>query len=574
MEPIITPALNGEGAWVPLDHDPFILTNPGAPPAFVTSFIRTDRERLYTRVYVTLWDPRQIELHMMAGTVEPIGASGEAGPGLIPRQPETMRRLVAALNGGFQAMHGEFGMMGDGVVYLPPKPYAATVAVLRDGSTAFGEWPADETVPDFIYSYRQNLTVLVKDEKFNPYGRTWWGGTPPGQTDKIHTVRSGICLTRENFIGYFYGAESAADVLAQAMIRARCRFGIHLDMNAGHTGLEFYRVAPTSDFAPLGRALSPDWEAEGPVTGLAGWTFRGRRLIRRMGLMNFPCYIHREGRDFFYLTLRHVLPGPDVPSATADEGHWRTRSLPQHGFPFAQATTTVRPDPSRADFRISLLKLDPRVVGAFGTSSVGDGAPTVVVFNDIARAGAPRPSLWIKGDEFSIDIEAPEGAAQLWSGLSPGDPAAVNATAGAGIADEDGMLIYAEATAAADAGSQVDALLERLGCSRRIMMAHSLSPSLGGTTAMEGATARPSGGATVRLVRKEAKGATTIFDDTPVVPPEVWMPLQMRRVRYFRKPSPPPPSGATATPASSSPSNANPSAARPSQTEPIDPFEL
>ena len=26
-------------------------------------------------------------------------------------------------------------MMADGVVYLPPKPYAATVAELRDGST-------------------------------------------------------------------------------------------------------------------------------------------------------------------------------------------------------------------------------------------------------------------------------------------------------------------------------------------------------------------------------------------------------------------------------------------------------
>jgi hypothetical protein len=575
MDPIITPALPGEGAWVPLDKDLFVLTNPGAPAAFMTSFIRTDRERLYTRVYVGLWDPRQVELHMMAGTVEPIGASGEAGPGLIPRTPEVMRRVVAAMNGGFQAMHGEFGMMGDGVVYLPPKPYAATVAELRDGSTAFGEWPADDSVPDFILSYRQNLTVLVKDEKFNPYGRTWWGGTPPGQTDKIHTVRSGICLTRENFVAYFYGAETAADVLAQAMIRARCKFGIHLDMNAGHTGLEFYRVAPTAELAPLSRPLQPDWEAEGTVPGLDGWRFRGRRMIRHMGLMNFPRYIHREGRDFFYLTLRHVLPGADVPSASADDGHWRTRGLPQHGFPFAMATTAVHPDAGRADFRVDLLKLDPRVLAVMGTAAADGGAPTVAVFSNIARTGAHRPRLWLTNDAFSIATEAPAGAVELWSGISMADPGASNASAAVGVSDEDGTLLYAESTAAPDAAKQIDALLARLGCSNRMILAHALSPALGGTITLEGDAAKPSDGPTVRLVRREIKSASTIFDDTPVVPPEVWQPLQMRRVRYFRKPAPPTPAPASSISAPSVPPSVTPDSnarSAPPPTEPIDPF--
>ena len=29
----------------------------------------------------------------------------------------------------------------------------------------------------------------------------------------------------------------------------------------------------------------------------------------------------------------------------------------------------------------------------------------------------------------------------------------------------------------------------------------------------------------------------SIFEETPVVSPEVWQPLQMRRVRYFKKPT-------------------------------------
>ncbi len=123
--------------------------------------------------------------------------------------------MVAASNAGFQALHGEFGMMADGVVYLPPKPYAATVTVPRDGSTGFGTSAQRRAFRRTVLSYRQNMTVMVEDEKFNPYNRTWWG-TPPGWADKTHTVRTGICLTKERFIAYFYGADLSPEALAQA----------------------------------------------------------------------------------------------------------------------------------------------------------------------------------------------------------------------------------------------------------------------------------------------------------------------------------------------------------------------
>ena len=57
---------------------------------------------------------------------------------LLPKPP---KRLVGAFNGGFQALHGEFGMMAEGRVYLPPKPWAATVAVFEDGRVGMGSWP-------------------------------------------------------------------------------------------------------------------------------------------------------------------------------------------------------------------------------------------------------------------------------------------------------------------------------------------------------------------------------------------------------------------------------------------------
>lgn len=543
LEPYVTPALKGEGQWNPQDSDPVIHLAPGLPPAMLTTFIRSDLGRKATRVYIALWDPRQVELHMMAGTVEPKTATGETGPGLIPRSPEVLRRVIAASNAGFQALHGEFGMMADGVVYLPPKPYAATVAVKRDGSTVFGTWPEDQTVPPDIVSYRQNMTVMVLDETFNPYGRNWWGGTPPGWADKTHTVRTGICLTREDFVAYFYGADISPKALSQAMIQARCKFGIALDMNAGHSGLEFYQVAPEKELSPLapGVQLGGDL-VEGDVPGLEGWRFRARRFIKGMGLMNFPRYIKREGRDFFYMTLRQMLPGkplvPGVKGAEKGEGEWRLKGLPQHGFPYALAMTELRPDAARADAKVRVLKIDPRLV-ASAPAAKATRAKTVAIADAGEAAGEGGTSLWHSTGAFSIAPTAPvPEAMRLAAGVA--DPGA--AVAALGVSDEDGMLVYAELSSAPQAPSAADGklladLLKKAGCSSHLFLKAPWALALGGDTSLAGAAMHPpSGAGAVRLARTQAPGAGRFLESTPIVPFDKWYPLQQKRIRYFKKP--------------------------------------
>lgn len=544
LEPLVFPTLGGEGQWNPLDKDPYVRTNEGLPPGFLTTFIRTDKTRKVTRVYVALWDPRQVELHMMAGTVEPKGATGEAGPGLIPRTPEVMKRVVAASNAGFQALHGEFGMMADGVVYLPPKPYAATVAVLRDGSTAFGTWPNDPLIPEDILSYRQNMTVMVQDMKFNPYGRTWWGGTPPGWADKTHTVRTGICLTKERFVAYFYGADLSPDALQLAMVQARCVYSIALDMNAGHSGLEFYKVAREDALEPLKVPLQYDWQSEGDVPGLPGWTFRARRLIRGMGLMSFPRYIKRENRDFFYMTLRHVLPGPALVPVVqkpplAGEGAWRLKGLPQHGFPYAIALSELRPDASRPDLKLRILQMDPRMVSASASAKPGK---TVAVFAAGDKPTGETPSLWHSAGAFFIGPQPPVPDAVRLAAGEPVTPNGAPAVAALGVNDDGGMLLYAEleappaAPSAAD-GKMLGDFLKQIGCSSRLLLARPLGVALGGDTDLAGhAVHPPSGPGAVRLGRVPGPGAHRMFQDTPVVPFDVWYPLQQKRIRYFKKP--------------------------------------
>jgi len=552
MQPLITPPLAGEGKWIALGRDPFITPSFGLPSAFVTSFMRPDRDRKDARVYVTMWDPRQIELRMQAGTVEPLSATGEAGPGLIPRAPEVMRRVVAGFNGGFQAVHGEYGMQADGVLYLPPKPYAATVMELRDGTTAFGSWPgppsndpkAEMEVPTDILSYRQNLTALIEHGKINPWGRAWWGGTPPGWADNIHTTRSGICLTKEGFVGYFYGADVSADALARAMIQARCDYAVHLDMNPGLVGFELYDVEPSATFKPLARPLQIDWEYEGTFKALPDFHYRARKMIRGMVEQNFPQYIHLDGRDFFYLMRRPLLPGRDLAplaaSGESGEGAWRTKGLPQHGFPYALATTQVRV-PDALDVKLRVVRVDPRTVILAGSPGTDEKTPTIAVFTNPAHASAKSALFFSPANDGAFSLESGATALVETRAFDAGDPP----RAAVGIDDEEGMLTWIELPANVTPSAKTRAAMARvfdaLGCRMRAAIATSNGSDsrvlLGGSLDAAGDPIAPPQSAVTRLVRVTRPAARTYFD-TPFVGPGVWQPLQMQRVRYFNRPKP------------------------------------
>jgi hypothetical protein len=392
-----------------------------------------------------------------------------------------MRRVVAGFNGGFQATHGQFGMQANGVLYLPPKAYAATVMEMRDGTTAFGAWPKNPKeasaadVPEEVLSFRQNMTPLVDRNKYNPWGRAWWGGVPPGWHDAVHTTRSGICMTKEGFVAYFWGNEIGPEPLGRAMLVARCAFGIHLDMNPGLAGFEFYNVQPAATFQPLGRPLQSDWEYEGTFKDMPEFKFRSRRMIKSMGHILFPRYVQRDARDFFYLTARSVLPGP----ALDKDSSWRVKGLPQHGFPYAIAITSVELPNKK---RVRVMRLDPRTVRVDATPESGAGAApsadekVVATFGrprSTREAGAPKPpekgdrKLFLGGHVFSIAKNASPGSVAIAEiAAHP-----IDARAAAGISDEDGMLQWIELMPEdrpdAQTGEEMMKLLEHIGCSAR-----------------------------------------------------------------------------------------------------------
>lgn len=515
LSPLLSPAEPQEGQWLSLNDDPFIKPSSDPNGTFFTTFLRTDAERTYSRIIITLWDPLTVALHTMSGTEEPKSATGETGPGLVPRTPAVIENLVGAFNGGFQSTHGDFGMMADGVVYVPPLPFGATVATDRDGNVGFGTWPESEAVPTSIVGLRQNLTPLVAGGQFNPYQRTWWGGVPSGWEDDTRTVRSGLCLTNDGLVAYFYGAKVDAENLAKAMLAAKCSYGLHLDMNQGHTGLEFYHVAPESELPPLALTLDGVWQAEGPVLEAPGLAFRGRRMFRAMQLMNFPRYIQRETRDFFYLSRRVLLP------RGKGERKWAVPAVAGRVYPPAVAVRSVSPL-SEPGMLVQMLELAPEFLQP--TSAPGS-ADLVVAALDMPQSPTGEALFWNEG-RLVFAVSAPSAkAVALMSTVN-----SANATAMACVRPETGSLVYAEIASSRDVSRQREALkrlLEEEGCDLA-----SVRQVSNGAFELEGKdlNGHPVEGGSPRtsLVYRRPKRTFELFARTPIVGPSHWRPLQVK----------------------------------------------
>lgn len=544
LEPLITdPAVEGEGRWIPIVDDPYVNQYPGAPPAFYQTFIRADAQRAFTRVYVTVWDPRQVQLGMMAGTVEPESATGQRGAGIIPRDDRTLRFLVGAFNGGFQALHGEFGMMADDRVYLPPKPWAATVAVFADGRVGMGSWPAPDwrgnvyteslatrQIPEDMVAYRQNLTSVVEDGRYNPWERWYWGAAPRNADEQTLTTRSGLCLTEEGFMGYFWSEGAGPESLGEAMLRTRCVRGLHLDMNSAHCGFELFRPSPPGESPPrLAHRPRAESEFDGPFPRTEGWHLRARRAVRSMA-MPFPRYAERDGRDFFYLTLRPVLPGPSIDGAPEGEGVFDAEGLPHAGWPHAFARTSlsgtwiVRIDPRRAV--PGPIREEPHRRALAHLTRGASLAPEQAAHALYARRmtvgwsfGVGRPE---QGDRVIVAGPPLDGASQAALGL-----------------DRDGFLVYAER----GEGDRAP-LSERLRAAG-VSAAVALPPDARLVFAVPGAHAGVDGyeravavGDALPFLAEERPAAEVIFADNAPLPYSRWHYLQDQRVRY--RPNSPP----------------------------------
>jgi len=239
------------------------------------------------------------------GTISPLVSTG-----LI--SPQSAAVTVATFAGGFKRMHGAFkygelatvnhgshyGFVVDGVIFSKLQPGLATLYVLEDGSVQMKTWDVqDDPLLSRIRYARQNGVPLVEfDDRSQstlpgPLVNQWGPGNWSGSEDmKLRTLRAGIALqqhAQKRFLIYAVFSDATPSAMARVFQAYRCRYGMHLDMNAlEHSYLALYRRS--------GSQLLVDYLIQGMSE--AEQNTSGGTVPRFLG---YP-----DNRDFFFVMRR------------------------------------------------------------------------------------------------------------------------------------------------------------------------------------------------------------------------------------------------------------------------------
>jgi hypothetical protein len=190
--------------------------------------------------------------------------------------------LVASFNGGYKYADGQFGLMTNGVVYVPPVPGAATVAVTRQGQVFLGVWGEDPRLslanPDLV-AWRQNGALLIDHGQLNPLTNDGaaWGAV---YLNRAYTWRSAIGLTDHGTLLYAAGDSLSAATLGKALQAAGAVMAMQTDINPKWVRAFTYQRSTTGHLQIA--KLDPGMQGTGDE------------------------YFQSQGysRDFFYVTRR------------------------------------------------------------------------------------------------------------------------------------------------------------------------------------------------------------------------------------------------------------------------------
>lgn len=278
----------GEGHWTAFGADVMPSALARAKPPLFRTFVRPDPERPYAKALLVAIDTARLELGLRGGYEDPRPRTGPPGSGHVPDDPHVFPRIVATFNGAFKTTHGSYGMKAEGRVLIPAVPGAATLRIDTNGAVGLGtfrpeasaETPAQNL--DDAQAYRQNLDLLLEDDRLLPTGRLDWGDHLVGST--VAAERSGLCVRSDGHLVYVWSQEATARSLARAMLMGGCVRGMHLDMNPGHCTFATHRIESFQPLAAEGRLLSPEMKASATR------------------------YLRWSPKDFFYLAYRDAFP--------------------------------------------------------------------------------------------------------------------------------------------------------------------------------------------------------------------------------------------------------------------------
>lgn len=269
----------GDGTWFAMAEG----AREGEPPVMVKAVVHPDPKRSFAAVAVVAIDLKRIALRLVAGTTEPVSnvVPLDQRPGLIPGADQA--HVIAAFNGGFKALHGQYGMMIGGKTFLPPRDIACTVGLYRDGSIRIRTWPALKGSEADMAAYRQTPPCLVEEGELNEKlsdAAKGWGATVSGETI-IRRSAVGIDAGGHTLF-YGFGEAVTAQSLGKAMKAVGAQGAAQLDVNYAYPRFLLFDH-------PAG--------AQRRITG---------SLVPHVEYRSQDYVVEPSPRDFFYLMRRHT----------------------------------------------------------------------------------------------------------------------------------------------------------------------------------------------------------------------------------------------------------------------------
>jgi hypothetical protein len=251
------------------------------------TLVHPDAARAWAELFVVAIDLTRISLRSVAGSADPEASTPEGRAAhrdaLVPA--EDRGALIAAFNGGWKAEHGHFGMMVDGVTFIPPQNSSCTVAVLDDDSIRIAPWTDLRAMESTMRSYRQTPPCLYESGTRHPgLGRdetTSWGAAVGGEA----VIRRSAIGLDDKGTTLFVGVSNSttAPALADGMHHAGAVDIAELDVNWSYPKLVVY--APNAAGKPEASTVFP------------GFIVDKDEYVRK-----------RAPKDFFYVMRRASRP--------------------------------------------------------------------------------------------------------------------------------------------------------------------------------------------------------------------------------------------------------------------------
>lgn len=247
IQPVIHPALPGEGVWRPTFHG-----GGSQPPVLVTSF-RSDPS--YPRVVagVAWFDHTRTTTSLYPGRLEPDVPMPSRGPMEVP--PSRRSRLVATFNGGFKYKDFGGGFAVGGHTYAPMKPGLATTIRYTSGKVDVKMWRGGPDVDRTVVWARQNLPLIVNEGRPSPNlsDGPEWGFT---LGNAVRVWRSAVGIDRHHNLIYAAAPDQTVGSLADILVRAGALRAMELDINSYWTTLITYSHGGAGGPADLLSAMS------------------------------------------------------------------------------------------------------------------------------------------------------------------------------------------------------------------------------------------------------------------------------------------------------------------------------